>query len=155
MTLDQGRLIREGRQINLQLDLLVNRTLATADITGVQAQTLLYILRHARIGVSVTTLHRTTGHSKATISYLIKRLREKDYVRTESCQKDNRRKLLFATKKGQQLQGFLEESIQDAQNALYQDFSLQELSTLDRLQQKMLQNLSIYQTCIQKEVSTT
>ena len=40
MTLDQGRLIREGRQINLQLDLLVNRTLAAADITGVQAQTL-------------------------------------------------------------------------------------------------------------------
>ena len=38
MALDRGLLVRDSRQINIQLDLLVNRLLAPADITVVQAQ---------------------------------------------------------------------------------------------------------------------
>lgn len=44
MTLNRRRLIQDGRQIGIGLDQLANRSLAQADITGVQALTLLYIL---------------------------------------------------------------------------------------------------------------
>ena len=67
----------------------------------------------------------------------------------------DRRRLLFSTEKGRQVQRFLEDSIRDAEEWLYRGFSSQELSTLDHLQKRMLQNLSQYQTCIQKEASTT
>ena len=155
MTMDRSRLTLDSRQICIQMDQLANQSLAEADVTGVQAHALLYILRHSEMGTSVTALHQASGYSKATISNIIKRLREKGYVLVESCREDDRRRLLFSTEKGRHVQRFLEDSIRDAEEWLYRGFSSQELSTLDHLQKRMLQNLSQYQTCIQKEASTT
>ena len=145
MALDRGQLMRDNRQISIQLDLLSNRALAENDITGVQAHALLYVLGQTEGGTSVTELHRASGHSKATISHLVKRLREKGYVRKEPCLEDDRRSLLFGTEKGRQLQGALETFLRSMEDALYRDFSPKELSTLDRLQKKMLRNLSATQ----------
>lgn len=108
MTLNRRRLIQDGRQIGIALDQLANRSLAQADITGVQALTLLYILQNSREGVSVTSLHLASGHSKATVSRLVKRLWEKGYVSLEPSRKDGRQRLLYGTQEGRRLQGFLE-----------------------------------------------
>lgn len=142
MASDRGLLVQDSRQINIQLDLLVNRLLAPADITVVQAQLLLYILRHSREGASATAMQHSSGHSKATISKLIKRLREKGYVQAQPCREDDRRRLLFVTDKGRELQDFLVASIRTAHDQLYRDFSPEELAELDRLQKKMLHNLA-------------
>ena len=131
MTLNRRRLIQDGRQIGIGLDQLANRSLARADITGVQALTLLYILQNAEEGVSVTSLHLASGHSKATISRLVKRLWEKGYVSLEPSRKDGRR-----------LKRFLEQAIARSEALLYRGFSTGELEDLDRLQKKMLRNLS-------------
>ena len=111
MALDRGQLMRDNRQISIQLDLLANRALAENDITGVQAHALLYVLRQTERGTSVTELHRR----------------------------------LVGTEKGRQLQGALETSLQGMEDALYRNFSPGELSTLERLQKKMLRNLSATQ----------
>lgn len=149
MAMDRSKLTLASRQINIQMDQLANQSLAATGLTGGQAHALLYILRHSEAGASVTGLHQASGYSKATISHLIKRLREKGYVRVEFCQEDNRRRLLFSTEKGRQVQCILEESIRGAEEQLYRGFSDQELSVLDNLQKRMLQNLSQYQTSIQ------
>ena len=104
--------MRENRQISIQLDQRFNRVLAERNITGVQAHALLYVLQQAGEGASVTTLHQVSGSSKATISHLVKRLREKGYVRVELCPEDDRRRLLFGTEQGRQLQAALETSFQ-------------------------------------------
>ena len=72
----------------------------------------------------------------------MKRLREKGYVRVEPCVQDDRRKLLFGTRKGEEVRDFLDRTILRAQDQLYREFSAQELAELDRLQKKMLHNLS-------------
>ena len=77
MTMDRSRLTLDSRQICIQMDQLANQSLAEADVTGVQAHALLYILHHSEMGTSVTALHQASGYSKATISNIIKRLREK------------------------------------------------------------------------------
>lgn len=155
MTPDRSRLVREGRHIFIQLDQLTNRALAAAGVTGVQARALLAILEQPENGTSVTALHQNAGCSKATVSNLVKQLREKGYVRSEPCARDDRCRLIFATEEGQRLQGVLEQSIQGAEDALYRDFSDKELSDLEHLQHKMLQNLSAYETRIQREVSAS
>lgn len=142
MAQDQGALVMDSRQINIQLDLLANRILAPADITMVQAQLLLYILRHSREGASATVMQRVSGHSKATISKLVQRLREKGYVEALPCRQDDRRRLLYGTDEGRRLEGFLTRSIRAAYDRLFQDFSDEELNELDRLQKKMLRNLA-------------
>ena len=156
MAVNRSRLARDSRQICIQMERLANDYLAGADITGVQAQMLLYLLRQGEMGASVTDLHRVSGYSKATISNLVKRLREKGYVRAEPCREDDRRRLLFTTEKGRRQQALLMTAVRSVEeDALYQGFSPEELSTLDRLQKRMLQNVSAVHTQIHKEASAT
>lgn len=122
MALDRSALVWDSRKINIQLDQMVNQSLVKEDITVVQAQILLHILRQAESGASVTALHRDLHYAKATISNLIKRLRQKGYVRTEHCREDDRRRLLFSTEKGVGIRKFLEDSIQEAEDTLYRGF---------------------------------
>ncbi len=154
MTSYRRRLILDGRQIGIGMDRLVNRSLSQADISGVQALTLLYILQNAEEGVSVTSLHLASGHSKATISRLVKRLWEKGYVSLEPSREDGRQRLLYGTHEGRQLKAFIEQSIASSEAQLYRGFSMAELTELERLQNKMLGNLSMSPEPVQKEETT-
>lgn len=150
---EQRRLLRENRWICIQIEQYGNHCLAHTGLTSVQAYILLYILRHSDRGTSLTDIHREFGYSMAAMSGLVKRLREKDYVRVEPCARDDRKKILFGTDKGKEAREFLDRAICEAQNQLYSGFSPEELATLDRLQKKMLRNLSALTQNHSKEVS--
>ena len=96
-----GRILRDNRRICIGMEQYVNRSLAPRGITAAQAQVLCYILDQGPQGTSLTAIHRTFGYSMATLSGMLKRLREKGYVRAEHCAGDERCKLLFATEKGE------------------------------------------------------
>ena len=155
MEVNRTVLIQENRQINIQLEQAGNRAMAQKGLTAIQAHVLLYILDHSERGISITDIHREFGYYMAAMSGLVKRLREKDYVRVEPCVEDDRRKILFGTHKGEEVREFLDRSILRAQDQLYQGFSQEELATLDRLQKKMLKNLSAWRHCNGKEVPKT
>ena len=142
METDRSAMVRDNRQISIQLELLANRVMAQKGLTTIQAHMLLYILAHSAQGTSLTDIHREFGYSMAALSGLVKRLWEKGYVRVEPCVQDDRRKLLFGTRKGEEVRDFLDRTILRAQDQLYREFSAQELAELDRLQKKMLHNLS-------------
>ena len=147
MEIDRSELIRVNRQINIQMERAANQIIAQKGLTGIQAHLLLYILAHSERGTSLTDIHREFGYSMAALSGLVKRLRETDYVRAEPCARDDRKKLLFGTEKGAQVQEFLDGAILQAQDRLYDGFSQEELAALDRLQKKMLRNLSAWKQC--------
>ena len=154
MILTRGRLAWDGRQINLRMDRLSSQSLASAGLTGAQARALLYILQHPD-GTSVTELHQVTGHSKAAISRLIKQLREKGCACSQPCVGDERRRLLVSTEKARELRPVLEAAFRSAEETLYRGFSRRDLRDLDRLQQKMIRNLSACQADEQREASAT
>ena len=137
-----GQLIRDNRRICIQTELCANSALAREGITAVQAHMLLYVLRHSEQGASLTAIHRESGYSMAHLSSTRKCLRSKGYVRVESCAGDDRCKLFFATEKGEQVRGFLEDALRAVQEQLYACFTPEELQDWTRLQTKMLQNLS-------------
>lgn len=149
--IDCGRISWNCRQICVQMERLVNRFLDKEGLTAVQAHVLQYILRRSGQGTSLTEIHREFGCSMATLSCIVKRLKEKGYVRTECCAGDDRYKLLFATEKGQQTQMYLNGVTGAAQRQMYGCFSPDELGTLDRLQQKLLQNILTLIENTQKE----
>lgn len=78
----------------------------------------------------------------ATMSGMVKRLREKGYLVAKHCKEDDRCRLLCATEKSRRLQGELEQVIDTVQYGLYRGLSPDDLHTLDRVQGKMIQNLS-------------
>lgn len=153
MEADRDTMARDNRQISIQLELRANEVLAQKGLTAMQAHMLLYILRHSEEGASLTTIHRESGYSMASLSGLLKRLREKGYVRVERCAGDDRRKLLFATEKGRAVRESLDRSIQAVQARLYDRFTPEELTELDRMQKKMLHNLSQTGEMTNKEVT--
>ncbi len=153
MEVDRDAIARDSRQISIQLELRANEELSREGLTAMQAHMLRYILRHSEEGTSLTTIHREFGYSMASLSSLLKRLREKGYVRVERCMGDDRRKLLFATEKASQLQESLDRSIDGLQERLYDQFSPEELDQLDRMQKKLLRNLAPHREETQKEVS--
>lgn len=141
-SLNCGQIIRDNRLICIHMELLANNSMSPATLTAVQAHILQYILRHCEHGTSLTAIHRDFGYSMATLSGMIKRLREKGYIRAETCADDDRRKLLYPTEKGEQIRDFLDGTIHTVEGEMYSCFSPEELTTLDRLQKKMLRHLA-------------
>ena len=139
---EQRRILRANRWICIQMEQYVNHCLAPAGLTAIQAYILLYILRQSDQGTSLTAIHREFGYSMATLSGMLKRLRSKGYVRAEPCGEDDRRKLLFGTEKGRQMQPLLDRQILHAQGQLCRHLSQEDLAALSRLQGKMLDNLA-------------
>ena len=151
--MEEGRLLRDCRWLCIQTEQCVSRRLAPMDITAVQAHILLFLLHQGERGTLLTDIHRSFGYSMPTLSCMVKRLREKGYIRAEHCRGDDRRRLLFATETARLLQPELERSIGAVHRQLYDGFSQEELDTLDRLQQKLLRNLSPLMKETQKEES--
>ena len=141
--LDREQILRDNRRICIQMEQWANASLAHRGLTATQAQILMFILSRSGQGTSLTAIHREFGGSMAALSSMVKRLKEKGYVRVEQCAGDDRRKLLFATGKATEVEEFLCHTTRQIRQRLYSCFSQEELSTLDRLQKKMLSNLSL------------
>ena len=138
-----GEMVRDNWYISIQLQLCGNRALSEQGLTDVQARVLLYIMANSETGTSLTDIHRELHFSMAAASGLIKRLREKGFVRVEGCKLDERRKLLYVTEKGARVREVMDASLKRLPDLLYRDFTAEELETLNRLQKKMICNLSL------------
>ena len=87
------------KKIGLNLSAQLELSLKSRNITGVQVYFLVYILRHHPNGTYLTELCREIGLSKATMSALIKKLREKDYLYFHEEPDDVRKKKILPTAK--------------------------------------------------------
>lgn len=142
MDVDLGEMVTDSRLIGMQISARGSRALSREGLTAIQARVLLYILVRSKHGTSLTEIHRETGYSMAATSGLIKRLREKDYVRVEACKLDERRKLLFPTEKGERVRESINTAMSNMPKVLYNGFTDDELVMLNQLQKKILKNLS-------------
>ncbi|HJD41437.1 MAG TPA: MarR family transcriptional regulator [Candidatus Mediterraneibacter quadrami] len=87
------------KRISLDLSAQMEQRLKCKNMTGVQVYFLVYILRHHPEGTYLTELCREVGVSKATLSALIKKMREKDYLYFLEEPGDIRRKKVLPTAK--------------------------------------------------------
>lgn len=142
MDVDLGEMVTDSRLIGMQISARGSKALSKEGLTAIQARVLLYILARSKRGTSLTEIHRETGYSMAATSGLIKRLREKDYVRVEACKLDERRKLLFPTEKGERVRESINTAMSSMPKVLYNGFTDDELVMLNQLQKKILKNLS-------------
>ena len=140
---DRRTLVLETRRIGIRLEILTDQIMAQKGLSAAQGHILLFILSRARDGTSLTEIHQEFGYSMASLSGILKRLRKSGYVRVEPCLEDNRRKLLFCTEQAVELEQFLANAITATCDQAYQGFSDGELAQLDRLQKKVMRNLSI------------
>ena len=105
--IDENRLVHDNRLISIKMEQLANSALAQSELTAVQAHILQYILGRSESGTTLTAIHREFDCSMGSLSCILKRLREKGYIRMEGCKSDDRQKLIFATEKGEESSAFL------------------------------------------------
>ena len=155
--MDEKRMacVMENRQFHIQMEQIESRIMAQKELTAIQALVLLYVLDHSEQGVFLTDIQRKFHSSMAAMSELVKRLREKGYIEVRSCPGDERRKILSGSRMGKEVREFLNHEIEEMPDQIYSGFSPEELRTLDRLQKKMLRNLSALKEKYDKEVSKT
>ena len=92
-------LIFMTKKIGLNLAAQLELRLKSGNVTGIQVYFLVYILRHHPKGTYLTELCHEIGVSKATMSALIKKLREKDYLYFHEEPEDVRKKKILPTAK--------------------------------------------------------
>ena len=121
------------KKIGLNLSARMELSLKNRDLTGVQVYFLVYILRHHPDGTYLTELYHEIGVSKATLSALIKKLKEKNYLCFLEDPEDIRKKKILPSEKLlNEREGFLQETEQ---------METEILSVLDRQEQIQLKNL--------------
>ncbi len=87
------------KKISLNLTAQLELNLKSKSMTGVQVYFLVYILRDHPNGTYLTELCHEIGVSKATLSALIKKLREKEYLYFLADPDDVRKKKVLPTAK--------------------------------------------------------
>lgn len=87
------------KKISIDLEVRLEKEMRKRDMSGTQVYFLVYILRHHPKGTYITELCREIGISKATLSVLVKKLREKGYLCFRENPEDIRKKKVVPTKK--------------------------------------------------------
>lgn len=129
------------KKISIDLELLLEKMLGTGDLSGTQVYLMVYILRHHPEGTYITELCHEIGVSKATVSVLIKKLREKGYLYFESHSEDIRKKKVMPTKKlWEESSSFLERA-EEMEQTVCKGMNQQEKEKFWKLEQKLLLQL--------------
>ena len=87
------------KKMNIDLEIRLEKALRRKNLSGTQVYFLVYILRHHPLGTYITELCREVGISKATLSVLVKKLREKGYLCFRENPGDVRKKMILPTEK--------------------------------------------------------
>ena len=98
----------------------LERNIRPQGLSASQEFLLLHVLREHPGGVTLTQLHQELGLAKATLSQVVKTLREKGYLRAVVCREDERQRLLTPTEKLRKLRPELERAVRRADQALRQ-----------------------------------
>jgi len=111
-----------------------NRQMASFDLTAIQSAVLMYILGNADKGeinqLDVQAMFRLTN---PTVSGIIDRLEEKDFIKRIKSQKDARFRRLVPLPKGQQLMDVLIDSANKAEDELVKNMTEEEKIEFGRL----------------------
>lgn len=142
MAVDLRRLAVESRRMSIRLEQFTDQYTARLGLSAAQAHILLYVVHHSDPGTSLTQMHREFGYAMPSLCGMLKRLQKNGFVQVTPCQEDGRRKLLSSTEKAAALEPVLVKALDQASQALFRDFSEEELGRLSRLHQKMLCNLT-------------
>ncbi len=95
----EEKLIQRIKRMNNDLELWMEKTLKTDEMSGTQVWFSVYMLRHHLNGGYITQMCREIGVSKATLSILVKKMREKGYLSFQENPKDIRKKKVIPTQK--------------------------------------------------------
>lgn len=132
------------KKLNLGIEAVINSQVTPKELTASQCRLLGYLGDHRDENLCSTDIHTRLRYSRATVSEMLKRLRQKGFISFEADPADDRLKYIRLTAKAYEMERFMDRTFADVRERLYQGFTSEEQDEFLRLVRKMLGNL--YQT---------
>lgn len=129
------------KKISIALELFLEKVLGTKDLSGTQVYLLVYILRHHPEGTYITEVCREVGISKATVSVLIKKLREKGYLCFQNHSEDIRKKKVLPTEQLMEESKELLARVERLEQAVCEGMNPEEKEEFWKMEKKILLQL--------------
>ncbi len=129
------------KKLNLGIESVINSQVTPKELTASQCRLLGYLSEHKEENLCSTDLHTRLRFSRATVSEMLKRLRQKGFICFEADPADDRLKYIRLTPKAYEMERFMDRTFEGVRQQLYQNFTVAEQEEFLRLTQKMLGNL--------------
>lgn len=123
------------------------RRLKPYDIGSGQHSLILTVAKNP--GQSQEDLALRLGMDKGTITRLVQKLEEKDFLRRQCSEQDKRINCVYPTAKSLAMLPVIEEKVQEWYDVILADFSMEQRLQASRLLEKMAENVMDY---VQEEV---
>lgn len=134
--------LRLLKKVNLGIESSVNTMMASKGITAAQCDVLAYLLSSKKPGLYATDIHQNLGISRAAVSALLKKMKNRGLLAFRSDPADERQKQILLTEEAGRFQADLDQCMERTVMKLYQGFTVEETQHLQELLQKMWDNLS-------------
>ena len=128
------------KQLHLRIDSYVNSMTVSYGLTGAQCHILGYLLAHQDKEIYSSEIHAKLYLSRAAVSGLLKKLRNKGLLVFEMEPSDDRLKRIILTDQAMELEERMARSFTYVEDFLYRDFSDEEKEQMETLLKKMLAN---------------
>ena len=139
--LDEYRISYLLRRLNAAMVQYETEEMKDADVTPAQRILLHTLLKEEKSGLCASDICAASGLSKASVSVMLKALRNNGYLTMEHTPKDERRKKIILTEKAHAMQETVEQAVKKQCRQMCRGISEQELLLLEDLLQRMLHNL--------------
>nr|WP_308626788.1 MarR family transcriptional regulator [uncultured Eisenbergiella sp.] len=134
--------LRLLKKLSLTASVRADQIFAENDLTSAQSEVLKFLLdQEGKKVIFSGDIHMELGISKAAVSMLLKKLRQKGYIDLQSVSGDDRMKQILLTPRACQVKEELDKKMDIFQKYLYQGFSESEYEQLGQLVGRMLANL--------------
>lgn len=141
--LDQ-RLLWKVKKLNMGIESLMNCMFEDMGLTGSQGAVLMFILEHPGSTICSTRIHRVFGVARPTVSGLLKKLRKKEYIEFQTCEQDDRQKMIQATPLAEELKQVMDLRMQDMEHHILEDLTPQEEQAMEGYFSRMDRSLKMY-----------
>lgn len=134
----QTDIIKCARFITHRIGNSINDLLCESGLTGSQSYVLMCIMDSGDMYAS--DIQKRLNVSRATVSGLMKKLREKGYIRFEACDNDERHKIVVATDKAIRHKTDIDNAMRRIEEIVFGGFNDEKINTLYTLMGKMAEN---------------
>lgn len=119
----------------------LNKKISSIDLTRTQCSILGYLNRHRDRQISPGDIEKHFDLKRPTVTGILRRLEEKDFILIEQDEKDKRYKKITLTSRNEEVNKIMKKNLEEAEEVLYKGLSFEDKKELYRILKKMMENL--------------
>ena len=120
----------------------LNNKISTLELTRTQCSVLGYLNRNVNKEINPRDIEKEFNLKRPTVTGILKRLEEKEFIIMEQSEIDKRYKQVKLTYKSREIHNVMQKNLFEAENVLYKNLSEDDKKELYRILKIMMNNLA-------------